>query len=101
MSPRIVLVLSSMLVLGCLVGLWQAVIWMNHLPVYILPSPLAVLQVIGSRYLSLLNSLWITTEEAAGGLVASILAGLCVSMIFSQWQWLRQTLYPYTILLQT
>jgi NitT/TauT family transport system permease protein len=47
------------------------------------------------------NSLLITTEEAAGGLIASIVAGVAVSMIFAQWQWLRQFLYPYTILLQT
>ena len=53
------------------------------------------------RYPSLLNSLRITTEEAAGGLVASIVVGVAVAMIFAQWRWLRQLLYPYTILLQT
>ena len=47
------------------------------------------------------NSLWITAEEAAGGLLASIVVGVAVAMIFAQWRWLRQTLYPYTILLQT
>jgi NitT/TauT family transport system permease protein len=92
---------SSALVFVCLLGSWQTIIWINHLPVYILPGPLAVLEAIGSRYPSLLNSLWITTEEAAGGLIASIAIGLCVAMIFSQWRLLRQTLYPYTILLQT
>jgi NitT/TauT family transport system permease protein len=101
LSRRTVLVFSSALVLACLLSLWQAIIWMNHLPVYILPGPSAVLQAIGARYPSLLDSLWITTEEAAGGLFASVVVGLCVAMVFSQWRWLRQTLYPYTILLQT
>jgi len=27
--------------------------------------------------------------------------GVATAMIFAQWRWLRQTLYPYTILLQT
>ena len=76
-------------------------IWLNHLPPYILPGPLAVAQALRDRYPSLLNSLWITTEEAAGGLLASIVVGVAVAMIFAQWRWLRQTLYPYTILLQT
>ena len=50
---------------------------------------------------SLLDSLWITTQEAAGGLAASVVAGVAIAMVFAQWRWLRQTLYPYTILLQT
>lgn len=101
MSRRGVLVVSSALVLACLLALWQAIIWINHLPAYMLPGPAAVVQVIAARYPSLLDSLWITTREAAGGLIASVAVGLCVAMVFSQWRWLRQTLYPYTILLQT
>jgi NitT/TauT family transport system permease protein len=101
MKKRILLAINSLLVFVCLLALWQALIWLNHLPPYILPGPLAVLEVIGHRYPSLLRSLWITSEEAAGGLVASIAAGIAVAMIFAQGRWLRQTLYPYTILLQT
>jgi NitT/TauT family transport system permease protein len=101
MSRRGVLAAGSALVLACLLGLWQAIIWINHLPVYILPGPVAVVEAITSRFPSLLNSFWITTREAAGGLIASIAVGVCAAMIFSQWRWLRQTLYPYTILLQT
>jgi NitT/TauT family transport system permease protein len=101
MKKRSLLAINSLAVLACLIGIWQLVIWLNHLPPYILPGPLAVARVLGERYPSLLESLRITTEEAAGGLVASIVAGVGVAMIFAQWRWLRQTLYPYTILLQT
>jgi NitT/TauT family transport system permease protein len=101
MKKRTLLAINSVLVLACLLGLWQAVIWLNHLPAYILPGPFAVISALRERYPSLLNSLWITTIEAAGGLVASITVGIAVAMIFAQWRWLRQTLYPYTILLQT
>jgi NitT/TauT family transport system permease protein len=101
MNRRAFMVASSALVLACLLALWQAIIWINHLPVYILPGPIAVVEAIAARYLSLLNSLWITTRESAGGLIASVAAGLCIALVFAQWRWLRQTLYPYTILLQT
>jgi NitT/TauT family transport system permease protein len=101
MNRRGFMALSSVLVLAGLLGLWQAIIRINHLPPYILPGPLGVAETIGMRYRSLVNSLWITTEEAAGGLVASVVAGLAIGMVFAQWRWLRQTLYPYTILLQT
>ncbi len=101
MKKQGLLVLNSLIVFACLVGLWQAAIWMNHLPPYILPGPAAVAKALGDRFPSLLNSFCITTEEAAGGLAASIVVGVAAAMVFAQWRWLRQTLYPYTILLQT
>lgn len=101
MKKRILLAFNSIVVLVCIVAVWQALVTVYHLPVYMLPGPLVVMTALRERYLSLLNSLWITTVEAAGGLVVSILVGVAVAMIFAQWRWLRQLFYPYTILLQT
>jgi NitT/TauT family transport system permease protein len=101
MKRRGLVAINSVVVLACLLGLWQAIIWFNHLPAYILPGPLTVAITVRDRYPSLLSSLWITAEEAAGGLLASIVVGVAVAMVFAQWRWLRQMLYPYTILLQT
>ena len=101
MKGRGIIAVNSVLVLACLLALWQAVIWINHLPAYMLPGPLTVAVTVGERYRSLLNSLWVTAVEAAGGLLASIAVGIGVAVIFAQWRWLRQTLYPYTVLLQT
>lgn len=101
MKRQGLLALNAVVVFACLMALWQAVVWMNHLPPYILPGPKLVLDALRTRYPSLLNSLLITTEEAAGGLAASVVVGVATAMVFAQWRWLRQTLYPYTILLQT
>lgn len=93
--------LNSVIVFAVLVAAWgRAVAW-SHVPPYILPGPLAVAEALWLRFPSLVNSLWITTIEAAGGLIAAIVAGMVVSMIFAQWRALRQLVYPYTILLQT
>jgi len=101
MKRQAILVIQSLVVLACLLGLWQGIIALNHLQPYILPGPVAVAAALHDRFPSLLNSLTITTEEAAGGLIASIVVGIAVSMVFAQWRSLRQVLYPYTILLQT
>jgi NitT/TauT family transport system permease protein len=101
MKRQGLLALNSLVVFVCLLGLWQGIIKLNHLPPYILPGPKAVAFALHDRISSLLSSFLITTEEAAGGLAASILAGVAVAMIFAQWRGLRQLLYPYTILLQT
>jgi NitT/TauT family transport system permease protein len=101
MKRQGLLAIKSVVVLACLLALWQALVSFNHLPPYILPGPLAVLGALRERFPSLVISLLITTEEAAGGLAASIVAGVAAAMVFAQWRWLRQLFYPYTILLQT
>jgi NitT/TauT family transport system permease protein len=101
MNRRAWVVINSALVLLCLLGLWQAVVSLNHLPAYMVPGPRLVAMAVRDRFPSLVQSLWTTAEEAAGGLIVSIVAGVTVAMIFAQWRWLRQLVYPYTILLQT
>jgi NitT/TauT family transport system permease protein len=95
------LAVNSVIVFACLLVVWQALVSLNRVPAYILPGPQAVAVALLNRLPSLLDSLLITSEEALGGLAASIVVGVAVAMIFAQWRWLRQLVFPYTILLQT
>jgi NitT/TauT family transport system permease protein len=101
MRSRLSVVLNSLIVLVALLAIWQVIVTVNDLKPYILPGPALVAQAIWQRFPSLAASLWITTEEALGGLLASIVAGGAVALLFAHWQWLRQLVFPYTILLQT
>ena len=94
-------IVKSGAVLAFLILLWGRIVAFAHVPLYILPGPGAVFAAVRDRLPSLLNSLWITGIEAAGGLVASIIVGVAVAMVFAQWRPVRQLAYPYTILLQT
>lgn len=84
-----------------LLFLWMAIIKLFHIQAYMLPTPLAVFQASHERFGSLLDSFLLTTEEAAGGLFASILIGVGIALVFAQSRWIRRMLLPYTILLQT
>jgi len=95
------LVVNSVVVFACLLGIWSRVVAFAHVPAYILPGPGAVAVALHDRFPSLLNSLWITSMEALGGLLASIVAGVAIAMFFAQWRSVRQLVFPYTILLQT
>ncbi len=101
MKKRAWLITNSAIVFAVLIGLWSRAVAIAHIPVYMLPGPGAVLSAARERFPSLLNSLEITTMEAAGGLAASLIVGIAVALVFAQWRWLRQLVYPYTILLQT
>ena len=92
---------NALLVFVALLVLWQLVLWIFHVPRFMLPSPFAVARAIVARFPALLTSLSITAEEAAGGLLASIGVGVLIALIFAQSRWIRRMLYPYTILLQT
>jgi NitT/TauT family transport system permease protein len=92
---------NSVIVFAFLIALWSRAVALAKIPIYMLPGPMAVVSAASARFPSLFNSFSITAEEAAGGLLASIAVGVAVAMVFAQWRWLRQLVYPYTILLQT
>jgi len=93
--------LNASIVLASLLLLWQLLIWVFQIPKYMLPAPWTVARTVATRYGSLLNSIWITGEAAAGGLLASIFVGVLIALVFAQSRWIRRMFYPYTILLQT
>jgi NitT/TauT family transport system permease protein len=98
---RLATLVNALAVFAALLILWQLTLWIFHVPPYMLPSPWAVARAVAKRFPSLLASLTITAEEAVGGLLASIVVGVMIALIFAQSRWVRKMLYPYTILLQT
>jgi NitT/TauT family transport system permease protein len=101
MRKRLVAVANALAVFGALLFVWQLVIWVFHVQKFMLPSPWAVAQAVVARFPSLMMSLAITAEESLGGLIASIVVGVLIALLFAQSRWVRTMLYPYTILLQT
>jgi NitT/TauT family transport system permease protein len=101
MKQRLMTVVNAVAVFAGLLVLWQLVLWIFKVPSFMLPSPFAVGRAVVRRYPSLLNSLAITAEESAGGLIASIVIGVVIALFFAQSRWVRKMFYPYTLLLQT
>jgi NitT/TauT family transport system permease protein len=101
MKRQLWLGLNSVIVLVCLLGLWQAAVLLLHVPAYMLPGPMVVGAAVVNRFPSIVWSLLLTSEAAAIGLAGSIVVGVSVALVFAQWRWLRRLLFPYTILLQT
>jgi NitT/TauT family transport system permease protein len=100
-KQRLITALNAAAVFVALLAIWQIILRTFKVPPYMLPSPWAVAGAAIRRFPLLLNASLLTAEEAGGGLVASILAGVFIALIFAQSRWVRRMLYPYTILLQT
>lgn len=101
MRARLMTALNALAVFAGLVLLWQLILWIFRVPPFMLPSPAAVVKAVGARFPSLMNALAITAEESVGGLIASVVIGVLVALVFAQSRWVRKMLYPYTLLLQT
>jgi len=101
MKQRLITLANAAGVFAALLLLWQLILWIFHVPRYMLPSPWAVARAVAHRFPSLLTALGITAEESAGGLLASIVVGVLIALLFAQSRWVRRMLYPYTLLLQT
>jgi len=101
MKQRLSTLANALGVFAALLVLWQLILWIFHIPQYMLPSPWAVARAVVARFPSLLSALSITAVESGAGLAASIVVGVIVALFFAQSRWVRRMLYPYTILLQT
>ncbi len=88
-------------VLAALLLMWQLVLNVFAVPSYMLPSPWAVARSVHARLPALATAFAITGEEALGGLLGSIGAGVAIALVFAQSRWVRRMFYPYTLLLQT
>ncbi|SNT38869.1 NitT/TauT family transport system permease protein [Granulicella rosea] len=93
--------LNAITLFALLLFLWQCIIWVFHLAPYVLPTPWAIARVVVQRFPALWSSLLTSAIAAGGGLLASIVVGVAIAMLFAQSRWLREMLLPYTILLQT
>jgi NitT/TauT family transport system permease protein len=101
MKKLAITVLSAAVIFVGLLLLWTVLIHWFAIEPYMLPSPKQVASAAHDRTASLLTSLSITAEAAVGGLLASIVVGVLIALVFAQSRWVRQMFYPYTILLQT
>lgn len=101
MKRYIWLIVNSIIIFACLLGIWQIAVLVLHVPSYMLPGPLTVGRVAVERFSSIVHSLLLSAEAAVIGLLASIAAGVGVALVFAQWRGLRRLFFPYTILLQT
>jgi len=93
--------LSALLVFAAFLFVWELILLLSHVPPYMLPSPWRVAHATLTRFAALTHALALTATAATGGLLASILVGVCIAVVFARSRSIRRLFYPYTVLLQT
>ncbi|MBX3420012.1 MAG: ABC transporter permease [Pirellulaceae bacterium] len=93
--------LGTLAVFVTFVLLWQGLVTWLQTPQMILPPPTSVLAAAVREQQTLLIGFGITAAAALAALATSILLGVGLAILLSLSGWLRMTMYPYVIFLQT
>jgi len=81
--------------------LWQGAVVFFKIPRILLPPPTAVLTAAWERSGQLAMATWVTATASVTGFALSLVTGTLIAMLFSQSRWIRSSLFPYAIFLQT
>jgi len=95
--PKILAPLAIGLVV---LAVWEAVVRLNHIPVYILPGPILIAQTLVRDWDTLSTSLWVTLEITFMALTVAVALGVFISVLFSQSKWVELSFFPYAVILQ-
>jgi NitT/TauT family transport system permease protein len=85
----------------CALVLWDILVRVTHLPPYILPGPILVLQTLITDWRELFSSLLVTLQITVVAFIAAAVSGLLIAILFTQSKWIERSLFPYAVILQT
>lgn len=83
-----------------LAGLWYALVAAFHIPSYVLPTPGEVFRAAWTERQTLLSAALLTGRGAVLGFIAAVSIGFALSMIVALSVRLKQSLFPYILILQ-
>jgi NitT/TauT family transport system permease protein len=93
------ILLPALVALGA-TATWELVVRLNHIPPYVLPGPILVLQTLVGDWGVLSQSLVSTLITTLEGFVAASLGGIALALLFNLSKLLEYSLFPYAVVLQ-
>lgn len=79
---------------------WEALVRIQGIPAYILPGPLLIGKALVDDWGTLSGALWITLRITFAALVAAVVVGVALAVLFSQSRWMEKAFFPYAVVLQ-
>ena len=100
MSRALRRVLPPVVIGGAGLVLWELIVRLNGIPYYILPGPLLVLRTLVTDWGTLYPSLLVTLAITGAALLVATVAGVLISILFTQSKLIELGLFPYAVILQ-
>jgi NitT/TauT family transport system permease protein len=97
---RLLRIALPIVVLALGLAVWEAVVRIENIPPYVLPSPSLILQTLVSDWALLFQSLLITLTTTFEGFLLAAVGGVGLAVLFNQSRLVEYSLYPYAVILQ-
>jgi NitT/TauT family transport system permease protein len=92
--------LIPIVVVACLISIWQAIVTAYAIPQYILPGPLAVWASLIKDWGTLSPALLVTAKITLQALALALIGGVGIAIFLVQSKWIELAFYPITVILQ-
>ncbi len=81
-------------------ALWEWIVHRAEIRHYFLPSPVYIAHTLIDDWSMLAPALWVTLRITAEALLAAVVGGGLLAILFAQSKWIEASFYPYAIILQ-
>ena len=89
-----------LLVFVAMIGLWEALVRVNDIPPYVLPSPSLIGVTLVKDWGTLSGSLLVTLEITFQALLAATVGGVALAILFARSRWIERSFFPFAVVLQ-
>jgi NitT/TauT family transport system permease protein len=97
---RVLRILLPAVVALAACAIWELVVRLHHIPPYVLPGPVLVLQTLLGDWGILSQSLLATLTTTLEGFVAAAVGGIALALLFNLSKLVEYSLFPYAVILQ-
>lgn len=92
---------APVLVIAGLLILWELVVWIAQIPLYVLPAPSDTIKMFFTDFLVLLRHGAVTTLEALAGMGISLVVGMVIGIMIDAMPLFKRCVYPILVVTQT
>jgi len=83
-----------------MIGLWEALVRINDIPPYVLPSPSLIGFTLVKDWGTLSGSLLVTLQITFQALLAATVGGVALAILFARSRWIERSFFPFAVVLQ-
>jgi NitT/TauT family transport system permease protein len=79
---------------------WEAFVRLEHMPSFLLPAPSLVIVTLIHDWPTLFDSLLVTLTTTFEALLAAIIGGVVLALVFHMWRPLERAFFPFAVIMQ-
>lgn len=90
-----------MIVIFSIILMWELVVRIGEIPLYVLPGPSQILKALVTDYIGLSQHALVTLVEALSGIMIALILGLLLGIGMDAFPLLKKSIYPILVVTQT